>query len=214
MVLALHPYLLTSRYAVAPPAQAHDPVLPRWAAAVCLVIGPAFAAGLPPWAVSAVAAAVLLTVTALRSPQTLRRLPVPWAMAAGFAGLSAAVALLQHTGWLAAVATAMGRAPGSPTCFRCRPPPGCSRTRPTTCPPSSWSSPPSPTSRAACSPALIGANAGPLVTPWASLVTLLWLQRCRAAGLRWRLGRLAVAGLLCSSLCVTAAVVALWATTP
>lgn len=84
------------------------------------------AAGLPPWAVSAVAAAVLLTLTALRSPQTLRRLRVPWA----------------------------------------------------------------------------------------PLATLLWLQRCRAAGLRWRLGRLAVAGLLCSSLCVTAAVVALWATTP
>lgn len=29
VVLALHPYLLTSRYAVAPPAQAHDPVLLR-----------------------------------------------------------------------------------------------------------------------------------------------------------------------------------------
>ncbi|MBX6751533.1 MAG: hypothetical protein IRY85_18050 [Micromonosporaceae bacterium] len=35
---------------------------------------------------------------------------------------------------------------------------------------------------------LIGTNIGPLVVPWASLATLLWAQRCRAAGLRidWR----------------------------
>ncbi len=35
---------------------------------------------------------------------------------------------------------------------------------------------------------LIGVNAGPLITPWASLATLLWAGRCRAAGVRisWR----------------------------
>ena len=31
---------------------------------------------------------------------------------------------------------------------------------------------------------LVGVNAGALVTPWASLATLLWLQRCRSAGLQ------------------------------
>jgi arsenical pump membrane protein len=47
---------------------------------------------------------------------------------------------------------------------------------------------------------LIGTNIGPLVVPWASLATLLWLQRCRAAGLDigWRryLGTSLVACLL------------------
>ncbi|HET8615465.1 MAG TPA: SLC13 family permease [Actinomycetales bacterium] len=35
---------------------------------------------------------------------------------------------------------------------------------------------------------LIGVNAGPLLTPWASLATLLWHDRCRAAGVTvsWR----------------------------
>ena len=35
---------------------------------------------------------------------------------------------------------------------------------------------------------LVGVNAGPLITPWASLATLLWLQRCRTAGIAvpWR----------------------------
>ena len=34
---------------------------------------------------------------------------------------------------------------------------------------------------------LIGVNAGPLITPWASLATILWAGRCRAAGVpvRW-----------------------------
>jgi arsenical pump membrane protein len=35
---------------------------------------------------------------------------------------------------------------------------------------------------------LVGVNAGPLVTPWASLATLLWAARCRSAGVEvsWR----------------------------
>ena len=38
---------------------------------------------------------------------------------------------------------------------------------------------------------LVGVNAGPLITPWASLATLLWLQRCRTAGI---VGAVALAG--------------------
>ncbi|HEX6404944.1 MAG TPA: SLC13 family permease [Pseudonocardiaceae bacterium] len=35
---------------------------------------------------------------------------------------------------------------------------------------------------------LVGTNVGPIVTPWASLATLLWYERCRAAGVQisWR----------------------------
>ena len=46
---------------------------------------------------------------------------------------------------------------------------------------------------------LVGVNVGPLVTPWASLATLLWAQRCRTAGVvigRWSL---AVQGLACAA---------------
>lgn len=56
---------------------------------------------------------------------------------------------------------------------------------------------------------LVGANVGPLVTPWASLATLLWLQRCRTAGVRWRLWRLALAGAACAVLAVTASALTL-----
>ena len=45
-------------------------------------------------------------------------------------------------------------------------------------------------------PLLIWLNTGPLITPWASLATWLWAERCRAAGLpvRWRM--FAVRGLM------------------
>ena len=56
---------------------------------------------------------------------------------------------------------------------------------------------------------LVGVNAGPLITPWASLATLLWLQRCRTAGIvvpwRW----LVPAGTVCAVLAVAAGVGAL-----
>jgi arsenical pump membrane protein len=41
---------------------------------------------------------------------------------------------------------------------------------------------------------LLGANVAPLVTAWASLATLLWAQRCQAAGVRIRWGRFALTG--------------------
>jgi arsenical pump membrane protein len=45
---------------------------------------------------------------------------------------------------------------------------------------------------------LIGVNVAPLVTPWASLATLLWAQRCRARGIRISVKTLAAQGLLCA----------------
>jgi len=56
---------------------------------------------------------------------------------------------------------------------------------------------------------LIGVNAGPLITPWASLATLLWHQRLTALDveLSWR--RYALLGLLVVPLTVIPAVLAL-----
>lgn len=42
---------------------------------------------------------------------------------------------------------------------------------------------------------LIGTNVGPIVTPWASLATLLCLESCRSHGLRVDLGRFVATGL-------------------
>ena len=57
---------------------------------------------------------------------------------------------------------------------------------------------------------LIGVNLGPLVTPWASLATLLWHERLRTLNVEIRWGGFAVAGLAAVVLTVPLAVVALW----
>jgi len=48
---------------------------------------------------------------------------------------------------------------------------------------------------------LIGTNVGPVITPWASLATLLWYERCLATGVKVRLGRFMATG---AALAVTA----------
>ena len=62
-------------------------------AAVCLFIGPAFAAGLPPWTVALGALGILALVTGWRRPSILRGLPVPWLMAATGANLADGIAM-------------------------------------------------------------------------------------------------------------------------
>ncbi|MFJ8620000.1 SLC13 family permease [Streptomyces clavifer] len=57
---------------------------------------------------------------------------------------------------------------------------------------------------------LIGVNVGPLVTPWASLATLLWFERCRLHGTRIDMGRFLWTGLVLSATATLAAVCALW----
>jgi arsenical pump membrane protein len=55
-------------------------------------------------------------------------------------------------------------------------------------------------------------NLGPLVTPWASLATLLWHERLRALNVDIRWGGFALAGVVAVVLTVPLAVVALWLT--
>ncbi len=56
---------------------------------------------------------------------------------------------------------------------------------------------------------LIGVNVAPLVTPWASLATLLWAARCRARGIRISAKSLAWQGLACAAVSAGLALAAL-----
>jgi Na+/H+ antiporter NhaD/arsenite permease-like protein len=56
---------------------------------------------------------------------------------------------------------------------------------------------------------LIGTNAGPVITPWASLATLLWYERCHAYGVRVPVTRLMATGAVLAACAVAAAVAAL-----
>ncbi len=56
---------------------------------------------------------------------------------------------------------------------------------------------------------LIGTNVGPLITPWASLATLLWAERCRSAGVEIRWPRFVLTGAITAVLVAAASVTAL-----
>jgi len=61
---------------------------------------------------------------------------------------------------------------------------------------------------------LIGVNAGALITPWASLATLLWHRRLRAMEVEISWWRYAALGAIAAPLTVVLATVGLWATHP
>ncbi|MEV4410667.1 SLC13 family permease [Catellatospora sp. NPDC049609] len=53
---------------------------------------------------------------------------------------------------------------------------------------------------------LIGTNVGPLITPWASLATLIWAESCTSAGLKIQWGRFMLAGTVTAVLTFAASV--------
>lgn len=199
---------LSHRYTVDAAPATHDPVLAIASGAVCLVIGPAFALGGEPWLVALLALTVSAAVTAWRDASLLRGLDLPWVMAAGFAVLTLAVTGAHRAGvFEGAMALAAGGS-GMADLGRLAGMTALSANLVDNLP-AYLVMEPAGTDPARLMAVLIGANAGPLVTPWASLATLLWLQRCRAGGVRWNPWRLAGLGLLCATCTVVAAVTAL-----
>lgn len=212
LVAVLHHADLRGRYATGhagttsstTPA-GRDRLLLTVATTVCLLIGPAFAVGLPPWAVALAALLVLVLVAAWRDAAVLRGLPVPWAMAAGFAALTLVVSLAHAAGWLDPLLHLAGTGTGPVDLLRLAGVTAVTANAVDNLPAYLALEPAAVTDPARLLALLVGTNCGPLVTPWGSLATLLWLQRCSAAGVRWHLPRLALLGLLCATLTVVAA---------
>jgi len=210
LIVVLHHRTLAGRYTIDPPSAPHDQTLLVVGMVVCAIVGPAFAVGLPPWLVALVAAGVLVVAAATRAPEQLRGLSVPWLMTLAFSALATIVALAHAAGWLAWLTGLVGEGTGAADLFRVAGVTALASNGVNNLPAYLAVEPAVAEHPAWLFAALIGANAGPLVTPWASLATLLWLQRCRVAGVQWRLQRLAAAGFACALLSVSAATFALW----
>ena len=209
LLVVLHRRTLAARYEVDPPADPHDPVLLRWSAVVCIALGPLFAVGAPPWAVSLVAAALLLSVGLWRAPDLLRGLPVPWLMAAGFVAVAVSVEVLHRHGLDALVDRVVPSGTGATALLGVAGLGAGLANVVNNLPAYLIIEPAVADSSTRLMALLVGVNAGPLVTPWASLATLLWLARCRSVGVAipWRW--LVPAGAACAVLSVSAGTVAL-----
>lgn len=179
------------------------------ASAVLAALVVALTAGVTVWIAAIAAAVVLVVVAAVRRPDVLRPSRVPWQPLVFAAGLFVAVETLHATGVTDPVVAALhggtdlggllGLAGAGalaangidnlPAYLVLEPAAGHEAVR--------------------YAALLVGVNAGCLVTPWASLATLLWHARLRAEGIALSWGRYALLGCVVAPLTVVAGVAVL-----
>lgn len=210
LVLALrHRRALRGTYDVSPAPSPHDRVLLWSAGVVCVLLGPLFVTGLVPAIPASVAAVFLLGVLLVRDRSRVREITVPWRLVVGVILLFLVVQLALDHGLRSSLASAVGAGTGPLDLARVAATAGVAANAVNNLPAYLALESVASDAPARLMALLIGVNAGPLVTVWASLATLLWRQRCRAAGVSISTGRLALEGCVAAVASVTAAVVAL-----
>ncbi|MBS2937973.1 arsenic transporter [Nocardioides sp. J2M5] len=209
LVAVLQRRQLRGTYSVDPPPEPHDRVLLVVGGVVCVAIGPLFAVGLEPAVVALASATVLLLAALWRAPSLVREVRPPWLMAGVFVLVSALLRLAQGEGLLDWVGALVGTGTGPLDLLHLSGASALTANAINNLPAYLVVEPAAADDVRRLVATLVGVNAGALVTPWASLATLLWLQRCRSAGLQVPLLRLAGWGLLCAVVCVTAATLAI-----
>jgi arsenical pump membrane protein len=187
---------LSSRYSAAEPYVAEDRVLLWSAAAVCLALAPAFASGVQPAWPASVAAVLLVAVFAVRRRSDLRASHVPWRLVLLVVGLFMVVQTLQVHGLSDLLSRVAGSGESWPDHLRLTATGAVSANVVDNLPAYLALEPVADGSPGRLVALLIGVNCGPLLTLWASLATLLWRERCAAAGVQVSALRFLVRGAL------------------
>lgn len=209
VIASLHHRQLRGRYVLPSPPQPPDVVLLRMAAAVCLLLGPFFVTGVTPAIPAAVGALILLITLAIRDRSALRTISVPWQMVLGITALFAAVGFLRSHGLEEWIARVMGAGESTTDLLRVSGIGALGGNLINNLPAYLAAESAASGSPQRLMALLIGVNAGPIITTWGSLATLLWLGRCRRAGLAIPLRRFTVASAAVAIVTVTAATLAL-----
>lgn len=208
VLLVIYRRSLFTRYEPDAPAPASDRVLLIASAAVILALLPALVSGLPVWIPASIAAVVLGGFFVARRRSALRFSLVPWQVVVLASGLFLVVEA-GHSLGLASALEAVAGSGDDPLSLLQLSATGVAGANVVNNLPAYLALEPVAESPLRIAALLIGVNAGPLITPWASLATLLWHQRLTALDveLSWR--RYALLGLLVVPLTVIPAVLAL-----
>lgn len=201
---------LPGRYVLPPAAPVRHPRLLVLGLVVCLGLGPAFLAGADVTVAAAVGAVVLVVGCACGARHLLRWRLLPWPLVLGVSVLFVVVQLAHDHGLGALLTVAAGRGTGWLDLLRLAGLGALGANALDNLPTYLALEPVAEGSPARLVALLVGVNAGPLVTPWASLATLLWAARCRSAGVSVSWGRFAVRGLVVVPVLLVAATSALW----
>ena len=199
---------LLKRYQPAEKEVREDRVL-LWVSGVTLaLVIPLLVSGLPVW-LPAVGGAVLLgSFFLVRRPSVLRFGLVPWQLVVLAAGLFLVVEAAHSLGLAVALGAVLGEGEGPLELLRLAGT-GLVGANLVNNLPAYLALEPVAGSPVRLAALLVGVNAGPLITPWASLATLLWHERLTSMGVEISWRRYALLGLVAAPLTVGLATLAL-----
>jgi arsenical pump membrane protein len=207
LTLVFLPRLPRRHPAAAPPASA-DRVLLRVSAIVVAAVLPLLVIGLPPWMPAAAAAAVLGAFFLRRAPRAVRFDLVPWSLIVFAVGLFAVVGAATALG-AGALASALAGPGGDLLALWRLAGAGALSANGLNNLPAFLALEATAETTPRLGALLVGVNVGPLITPWASLATLLWHARLRSLGVSVRWRSFILLGCVIAPLSVAAAVVPL-----
>ncbi|QCB94850.1 SLC13 family permease [Cellulomonas shaoxiangyii] len=206
---------LRGRYDATPARPAPDAPLLAVAALVTTLMAVAFVVGVEPAVAAGVAALVLAVATVARRRPWPAPLPdlVPWRTLLVVAGLFVAVETLRVHGGADVAAAVAGDGHGFGDLLRLAAAAALTSNAVNNLPAYLALEPAAAGDPLRLAALLIGTGAGAVLTPWGSLATLLWWQRCRALLLHVPAGVIVRQGLLLAAPVVVVPVAALVLTT-
>jgi len=208
VILVLFRRSIAARYTTGETTPVDDPVLFRWSAVVVGALVPLLVSGIPVWIPALAAALVLTAVFAVRRRGVLRFGLLPWQLLVLASGIFLFIQALHAMG-LGTVPAAVSGEGESPLALLRLSLTGMLGANAIDNLPAYLALEPAAETPLRLVALLIGVNAGPLITPWASLATLLWHQRLTSmrVEIRWR--RYVVLGAVVAPLTVVLATLAL-----
>jgi Na+/H+ antiporter NhaD/arsenite permease-like protein len=208
LIFAVYRRELTVRFVSAEPTDVPDRVLLVASATIVILVLPALVSGVPVWIPALVGAGILSIFFLVRRRGVFRFALVPWQLVLFASGLFLVIATASQLGLDVLLRTVAGSGDGFLPLLRLAGT-GVVASNAVNNLPAYLALEPVTGSPIRLAALLIGVNAGPLITPWASLATLLWAQRLRslAVPVSWR--RYAVLGLVVVPTTVVLAVGAL-----
>ncbi|PZE75021.1 SLC13 family permease [Curtobacterium sp. MCBD17_019] len=208
VLLVVFRHRLRGGYAPPPVRRPEDRVFFVAASAVLAALVVALTAGVTVWVAALAAAAVLIVVAAVRRPDVLRPARVPWQPLILAAGLFVAVETLHAAGSTDPLVRALHGGDGFGSLLGLAGAGALAANGIDNLPAYLVLEPAAGNAAVRYAALLVGVNAGCLVTPWASLATLLWHARLRAEGIALSWGRYAALGCVVAPLTVVAGVAA------
>ncbi|RII91480.1 SLC13 family permease [Clavibacter californiensis] len=206
-ILVIHRKDLFTRYEVGAPTAPTDRVLLVGSAVVVGLLVPALVSGVEVWIPALAAAVVLAILTAVRRPRVLRLGLLPWQLVVFASGLFIVMEAAQSLGLTAVMAAISGQGQDAGALFRLAGVATLSANAVDNLP-AYLALEPVAGSPERLVAILVGVNAGPLITPWASLATLLWHERLVSMGVHIKWSRYVLLGLVVAPLTVGLAMLA------